>query len=238
MWYMFVTLDVSRLSGWLNALAFYRAERRAYDAGGIRARRREGVGRRLCMQHTDEDSAGHRGRGTRGAHPKHIAHGCDTGRVKLSDWLNTNAPCRVEERTHKVGSMRAGIREGVWGGGGACSVQAKTQLGIGRRARAERTWNMSLIFVTLDVSRLSGWLNADAPCGIGAGCVVIVGQEGSGVGRGETKSVRGGPGGVWGTPGAHPKHLVHVRDAGGFPARDVRIERTQVLEELVHACDR
>ena len=83
---------------------------------------------------------------------------------KLSDWLNTNAPCRVEERTHKVGSMRAGIREGVWGGGGACSVQAKTQLGIGRRARAERTWNMSLIFVTLDVSRLSGWLNAVAYC--------------------------------------------------------------------------
>ena len=32
---------------------------------------------------------------------------------KLSGWLNTDAPCRVEERTYKVGGMRAGMREGV-----------------------------------------------------------------------------------------------------------------------------
>ena len=32
------------------------------------------------------------------------------------------------------------------------------------RARAERTENMEPIAVTLDVSRLSGWLNADALC--------------------------------------------------------------------------
>ena len=31
-------------------------------------------------------------------------------------------------------------------------------------ARAERTVNMTAIFVTLDVSKLSGWLNADAYC--------------------------------------------------------------------------
>ena len=30
--------------------------------------------------------------------------------------------------------------------------------------REERTWNMYLIVLTLDVSKLSGWLNADAPC--------------------------------------------------------------------------
>ena len=30
---MFVTLDVSKLSGWLKAYAFCRVERRAYDAG-------------------------------------------------------------------------------------------------------------------------------------------------------------------------------------------------------------
>ena len=34
----------------------------------------------------------------------------------------------------------------------------------GARACAERTWNMLLMSVTLDVSKLSGWLNADAPC--------------------------------------------------------------------------
>ncbi len=32
------------------------------------------------------------------------------------------------------------------------------------RQRAERTENMEPIAVTLDVLRLSGWLNADAPC--------------------------------------------------------------------------
>ena len=32
------------------------------------------------------------------------------------------------------------------------------------RARAERTENMYPVFVTLDVSRLSDWLNEDAYC--------------------------------------------------------------------------
>ena len=32
------------------------------------------------------------------------------------------------------------------------------------RARAERTSNIRCMLVTLDVSKLSGWLNADAPC--------------------------------------------------------------------------
>ena len=32
------------------------------------------------------------------------------------------------------------------------------------RPRAERTENMYHMLVTLDVSRLSGWLNADAYC--------------------------------------------------------------------------
>ena len=32
------------------------------------------------------------------------------------------------------------------------------------RTRKERTENMPLVLMTLEVSRLSGWLNADAPC--------------------------------------------------------------------------
>ena len=35
---------------------------------------------------------------------------------------------------------------------------------VGARARAERTQNMSYMVVTLDVSKLSGWLNAFAFC--------------------------------------------------------------------------
>ena len=37
---------------------------------------------------------------------------------------------------------------------------------MGVRARAERTPNMSRMSVTFDVSKLSGWLNADANCRI------------------------------------------------------------------------
>ena len=36
--------------------------------------------------------------------------------------------------------------------------------GCGGRARAERTLNMRYMFVTLDVLKLSGWLNAVADC--------------------------------------------------------------------------
>ena len=42
---MVVTLDVSKLSGWLNADASCRVERRAYDAGRGSGRGRESVGR-------------------------------------------------------------------------------------------------------------------------------------------------------------------------------------------------
>jgi hypothetical protein len=41
--------------------------------------------------------------------------------------------------------------------------EAPTQ-GLGARARAGRTENMPCMSVTLDVSKLTSWLNADAPC--------------------------------------------------------------------------
>ena len=37
-------------------------------------------------------------------------------------------------------------------------------VGAAGRARAERTANMEFMLVTLDVSKLSGWLNATACC--------------------------------------------------------------------------
>eukprot|EP00964_Phaeocystis_antarctica_P109357 scaffold73841_cov52-Phaeocystis_antarctica.AAC.1 len=54
---IFVTLDVSKLSGWLNAAAFCRVERRAYDAGRDVGRGQEGVGWR------QRTSSMHAGRG-------------------------------------------------------------------------------------------------------------------------------------------------------------------------------
>ena len=46
MYFIAVTLDVSKLSGWLNADATCRVERRAYDAERGVGQGREGVGRR------------------------------------------------------------------------------------------------------------------------------------------------------------------------------------------------
>ena len=51
---------------------------------------------------------------------------------------------------------------------------------LGARARAERTWNMVLMSVTLDVSKLSGWLNAYASC--------RVERRACGVGRGAARA--------------------------------------------------
>ena len=98
---MFVTLDVSKLSGWLNAFADCRVERRACDAG--RGAAREAWGRWVAA---------------------------------------TQAAC-----------ARVGTDPRLWGG----------------RARAERTVNIWYMSVTLDVSKLSGWLNADAPCRVERG---------------------------------------------------------------------
>ena len=48
---------------------------------------------------------------------------------------------------------------------GARSVQERARLQVGGRARGkERTENIWYTVVTLEVSKLSGWLNADAYC--------------------------------------------------------------------------
>ena len=111
---MIVTLDVSRLSGWLKDLAFCRAERKAYEASGMRAGGRGGYG--AAAAHAacrGGPNCGDRGRAheERTRNMSRMVVTLDVS--KLSDWLNTDAPCRVEERTYKVGSMRAGMREGV-----------------------------------------------------------------------------------------------------------------------------
>ena len=60
--------------------------------------------------------------------------------------------------------MQCGVRgRGVMAVQAACAGRVRLKAG-GHRARAERTENMPRMSVTLDVSKLSGWLNADAPC--------------------------------------------------------------------------
>ena len=86
------------------------------------------------------------------------AHAQRMSRLLASD--KEFAPCRVERRAHAMRGERA------WGDGsasGMCIGRARLKA-VGARARAERTSNMRGMFVTLDVSKLSGWLNAYANC--------------------------------------------------------------------------
>ena len=58
--------------------------------------------------------------------------------------------------------MRCGARyAGRQAGGGGERPRCKQRVGQGGK---ERTRNMRSMFMTLEVSKLSGWLNADALC--------------------------------------------------------------------------
>ena len=76
--------------------------------------------------------------------------------------------CRVERRAYEAG--RGAGREA----GGRLKAG-------GHRARPERTANMLAMVVTLDVSKLRGWLNADADCRVERRAY----DAGRGAGRGE-----------------------------------------------------
>ena len=86
---------------------------------------------------------------------------------------------------------------------------------------------MANMFVTLDVSRLSGWLNADAPCReskeghavrgevYGSGGQLAADDRGACSVQGRARlQIEGGSRG-----GAHVEHGEHVCDAGGAEAQ-------------------
>jgi hypothetical protein len=82
--------------------------------------------------------------------------------------------------------------------------------------------------VTLEVSKLSGWLKADADCRVEGRACVVGGRGasreagGPGVVVAHKRHVQGGGPtqglGAKGTRGAHREHAAHVRDAGGVKA--------------------
>ena len=95
---------------------------------------------------------------------------------RLSGWLNADASCRESKGGHAV-------RGEVYGSGAAGGGRPQRQAAcrgarwwrerharrgpdprLGAWARAERPSNMLRISMTLEVSRLSGWLNLFAPC--------------------------------------------------------------------------
>jgi len=165
---MLMTLEVSQLSGWLNAVAICRVGRESIKRAAIGgAGRRERVGAAAaqagCRQRT---RLWRRLAGARAERTSNMPCMVVTLDVsQLSGWLNADAPCRVEREGMKRAARRAGRREGV--GAAAAQAGCRQRTRLWRRlagARAERTRNIWYMSVTLDVSQLSGWLNAGAPC--------------------------------------------------------------------------
>ena len=94
-----------------------------------------------------------------------------------------------------------------------------------------RTQNMEYMSVTLDVSRLSGWLNADAPCRVKTRAHAMQARCGPREATGRWEGVEaavaqaarrvGRDSRVWATGpcGAHGEHVAHARDARGVKAQ-------------------
>jgi hypothetical protein len=106
------------------------------------------------------------GQGMRGAHGEHVDHANDLGGVPAQRLVEGARVLPAEREGHAMrDEVRAGRREGVgwWWRERRARGQGPSQ-GLGGRARAERTVNMLAMYVTLDVSKLSGWLNFCTPC--------------------------------------------------------------------------
>eukprot|EP00964_Phaeocystis_antarctica_P096348 scaffold62657_cov64-Phaeocystis_antarctica.AAC.8 len=167
MYIMLLTLDVSKLSGWLNADADCAESRRQgiYSAGrGADRGGREGGARAIAVQAARRKGStaglGSRHGEERTPNMPYMFVTLDVS--KLSRWLNADAYCRESKGGHtvRVGGLEAAMRRR------AAGVNAARRGGLDCRLGAvngeERTSNMDAIFVTRDVSKLSGWLNADA----------------------------------------------------------------------------
>jgi len=123
---MVVTLEVSKLSGWLKADAYCRVEGRACDAGGevLGAGRRERACGVVAAHKTHARGKGPTqglgAKGTRGAHAEHGEHGRGAGGVEAQRLVERRRglPSRREGRRCGGGEVRAGRREGLWCGGG------------------------------------------------------------------------------------------------------------------------
>eukprot|EP00964_Phaeocystis_antarctica_P152802 scaffold120833_cov60-Phaeocystis_antarctica.AAC.1 len=105
------------------------------------------------------------------------------------------------------------------------------------------------MLLTLDVSKLSGWLNADACCRVETGSYITGpgevwagrGDRAWGVGATQPTSterprLKAGDG-IRVRVRAHPKHAAHVRDAGRVPTGYVRVDILQLVEKVAHVGD-
>ena len=174
------------------------------------------------------------------AHVKHLAHVCHAGRVEAQWLVERRRALPSHDGAHRGGRYPGREAPGR-GGRGGCTQRARRvrpDTG-GHGTREGRTRNMPLIFVTLDVSRLSGWLNADAPCRVttGAHRGRYPGIEAGGGGAGARSVCTEDPAWTLGgtaREGAHHEHVVHVWDAGRVEAQRL-VERRRVLPSHAEA---
>ena len=101
---------------------------------------------------------------------------------KLSGWLNADARCRESKGGNKVWGEGQSTGRRVTAGLAVCRGVLGCRLGAGHGE--ERTRNIWFMVVTLEVSKLSGWLNAGACCRVSQGGHTMRGEawaEGGGV---------------------------------------------------------
>ena len=108
---MAVTLEVSKLSGWLNACASCRESKEGYGAGrGIRVGGRQVAGNRGARSVQERARLQIRSRARGGAHSEHVAHVRDAGGVEAQRLVERMRVLpRVKRRAY---GARRGIRVG------------------------------------------------------------------------------------------------------------------------------
>ena len=123
-----------------------------------------GEGQRATAAHAAcRDGRDCRARGL--AHPEHQVKGCDAGGVEAQRLVELK--CILPRVERGACGAERGIRVGRWGAAddrSARSVQEGLDCRLGVGHGEERTMNIRYMAVTLEVSKLSGWLNADAAC--------------------------------------------------------------------------
>eukprot|EP00964_Phaeocystis_antarctica_P018609 scaffold10266_cov58-Phaeocystis_antarctica.AAC.4 len=200
----------------------------------VRPGRREGVGGGDASGMNGEGpTQGWGGQGTRGAHPEHVAHGRDLGRVKAERLVERRRPLPIQAgvrrgRRYSPGGVRA------WGGGDASRVHGEgpTQGCGGQGTRGAHVEHVVHVCdlgrveaerlverVRLLPSRKAG-MRCGRRCGPG-GVRALGGGDASGVhGEGPTQGC-----GAQGTRGAHSEHGAHGRDLG-------RVEAERLVERV------
>eukprot|EP00964_Phaeocystis_antarctica_P029952 scaffold16885_cov51-Phaeocystis_antarctica.AAC.1 len=237
---MSVTLEVSKLSGWLNADAYCRESNGGHTVRGeLRPGGQEAADDRgaRSVQGSARLQIGNRARG--GAHNEHGAHGRDAGGIEAQRLVERRrALPRVERRAYDV-LRGAEYREAGGGGRPRCTrgVQGRAQVQMRSRARGGAHVEHGVhgrdaggIEAQRLVERRSALPRVERRAfGTGRGAEY---QEARGGGRPRcTRGVQGRARlqiGSRARGGAHAEHARHGRDAGGVEAQWL-VERPRAL---------